>query len=156
MPRKPSLLSFVSTCSRNPLCLSITRNLPVVCRASSSGFDVWFSASGLYVLYDVTYVFFSSFPPTRPFRLAVMRCALRLQPGDDYRYDLAGFQACENLLSKKWMKRGDETCTFLHYVRSSPSLPRNMQFTRRSLFLLVVVFRHEPSAGAASFVEVLE
>ena len=94
-----------STCLRNPLCLSITRNLPVVSRASSSGFDVWFSASGLYVLYDVTYVFFSSFPPTRPFRLAVMRCALRLQPGDDYRYDLAGFQACENLLSKSWMKR---------------------------------------------------
>ena len=28
--------------------------------ASSSGFDVWFSASGLY-----TYVFFSSFPPNR-------------------------------------------------------------------------------------------
>ena len=61
MPRKPSLLSFVSTCLRNPLCLSITRNLPVVCRASSSGFNVWFSASGLNVLCDVTYVFFSSF-----------------------------------------------------------------------------------------------
>ena len=70
MPRKPSLLSFVSTCLRNPLCLSITLNLPVVCRASSSGFNVWFSASGLNLLYDVTYVFFSSFPPTRPFRLS--------------------------------------------------------------------------------------
>ena len=67
MPRKPSLLSFVSTCLRNPLCFNITRNLSVVCRASSSGFDVWFSASGLYVLYDVTYVFFSSFPPADPF-----------------------------------------------------------------------------------------
>ena len=58
--RKSSLLSLVLACLRNPLCLSVTRNLPVVCRASSSGSDVWFSASGLNVLYDVTYVFFSS------------------------------------------------------------------------------------------------
>ena len=68
MPRKSSLASFVLACLRNPLCLSITRYLPVVCRASSSGFDVWFSASGLNVLYDVRCVFFFVVPrPPDPF-----------------------------------------------------------------------------------------